>query len=162
MIKKILLSASDGGLIPYVRPNMTSDNSGGITLTYSSYYEGYPGYQTMDGDSNSSWITAWNYTTGWLNAAFDKYLYLDSDSNLVLTVDVPNNGRPAQTAIYTDSSRTKQIGITQVFPNYQGATLSFTPSQPIITNNLFFDIQSSYAYYGGFSNIQFNNVKQII
>jgi hypothetical protein len=153
-----------GGRIlkPWTQPIATAANLPGVwandmIITVSSYYTGEGGYwpfRPMNGLGTLDWITENGYPIGWYNLNFKKA----NGSQTMLQIKsirlTPNihtqAGRPAQTAIYTNSKRTKVIDSVKTFLN-DGASLLWTPPpKTIITNEIFIDFQSLYgsAYTG--------------
>lgn len=152
---KTLTISTSGSWVDWAQPVVTSNTSHG-TISASSEHApdgggSYYAYEAADASITTDWLTSSGI--GSWNWALPATLKI---SSITLYTNNANSGRSAQTAIYTSSDKTTQIGTTQTFVNAPQASLTFTPSSPVVTNNIYIDIQSGISSYVGLCKIVIN------
>lgn len=136
------------GTRPWIQPVLTSNTSYGI-VTVSSYYStGYEGFRALDFSGTSTmWASANGTGSAWLD-------WRIGDTLLISSVTIYNYGfdcagRPGFVRVWTDNSKTVQIGDNYTFFNVSGISHTYTANSPIVSKGIFIEVASGYGYYAG-------------
>lgn len=139
------------------QPALTTATEWGTVTGGGSYSQGYP-FLAFDGRSATNATNAGQYSwirntpTGWLSWRFPLEMRI-SEITFYNRVS-SDNDRTKTAAFYTSQDKTDTIGSQFAVPNYDNASVTITPSNPVNTYGIFLDVTESYGSGIGANEIE--------
>lgn len=148
MVNKKINNIIKYGIKPWKQPVLTSNTSYG-TLTVSSYYSGgYEGFRALDSSGASTlWAAGNGAGSSWLDWRIGDNLLISSVT--IYTYTGSAAGANGLVRVWSDSTKTKQIGSDYTFPNSSGQVHTYTATSPVLATGIFIEVASGYGYYAG-------------